>query len=113
MFGWLFGKSSKDSASVESEKDVATRKKQPYFKVLNLEYNNDGVGAFELDWNVWFVMDLRKQGVPGNTEEEMVDNWFTGICRHVAMETYQEFQADPDKRVIERRPLGDGKAEYS
>ena len=38
---------------------------------------------------------------------EIVDRWFQTICRGVAQETYEQFQADPDNR----RDLGNGYTE--
>ena len=31
-------------------------------------------GAFELDWNVYFVNQLRKEGFQGTTDEDVVDH---------------------------------------
>ena len=63
-----------------------TAKGEPWVKVLNVEMNpeNPGEGYFELDWNKPFVEKLREAGYSGNTEDEIVDLWFTSLCRSVS-----------------------------
>src|SRR6056300_1587513 len=68
------------SASVSKDpgndaKAEATKKKQPYIAVLNVEMKKDNPrnGFFELDWNEHFVRELRINGYNGDTEEEIVD----------------------------------------
>jgi len=43
-------------------------------------------GFFELDWNEYFVLQLRTAGYSGTTEEEVVDQWFSELCRNVGAE---------------------------
>ena len=78
----LFTK-NKIPATVSKEKTSdakaeATKKKQPYVTVLNVEMkdNNPRNGFFELDWNEFFIRDLRLNGYQGDSEEEIVDAWF-------------------------------------
>jgi hypothetical protein len=69
-----------------SEKELATSKKLPYIKVLDtqVERKNPSNGFFELDWNEYFVDDLKKAGYTGATDEEIVDKWFKALCQTVA-----------------------------
>lgn len=78
----------KEDKDTLSEKEKATAKNEPYVKVLNvqMEKDNPGQGYFELDWNKPFVEKLRASGYVGNTEEEIVDAWFTTLCRSVSNE---------------------------
>ncbi len=78
----------KEDKDALSEKEKATAKNEPYVKVLNvqMEKDNPGQGYFELDWNKPFVEKLRASGYVGNTEEEIVDAWFTTLCRSVSNE---------------------------
>ena len=71
-----------------SEKEKATAKGEPYVKVLNIdmEEGNPGQGYFELDWNKPFVEKLRASGYTGETENDIVDAWFTTLCRSVSNE---------------------------
>jgi len=57
----------------------------------------------------------KRQGYQGRTDQDIVDNWFQDICRHVVLETYQQEQADPDRRdrSVQRRDLGNGRSEFS
>lgn len=71
-----------------SDKDKATARGEAYVKVLNvnLDSENIGQGYFELEWNKIFVNELLEAGYSGSTEEEIVDAWFTNLCRTIAEE---------------------------
>lgn len=99
----------------DQEKAKATTKGEPWVKVLSMELdpNDPGMGAFELDWNDKFVANLIRAGYQGKTDADIVDNWFQSVCRNVVMETYQQEMADPTNRPINRRDLGNGRTEIS
>lgn len=107
------------TVKVKSEKELATKRGEPYVKILNVELDTDdiGNGAFELDWNDVFVAKLIKAGYQGNTDADVVDNWFKTICRNILTEEYEQWEANQPEaqrpRVIDRRDLGDGKTEVS
>lgn len=69
-------------------KELATEKKEPWVAVLDTHVNKDNIrnGFFELDWNEYFVLSLREAGYIGETEEEVVDQWFQELCRNVGSE---------------------------
>jgi hypothetical protein len=73
-----------------SEKDRATRRKEPWVGVLNTHVNKDNVrnGFFELDWNEPFVLKLKQEGYgeDGDKEEEIVDRWFRELCANVVVD---------------------------
>lgn len=71
-----------------SDKDKATAKGEPYVKVLEVKFDkkNPGDGYFELEWNNIFVKQLLEAGYTGDSEEEIVDLWFTTLCRQIAEE---------------------------
>ncbi len=73
-----------------SEKDRATRKKEPWVGVLNTHVNKENVrnGFFELDWNKYFIEKLRAEGygLEGDPEEEIVDRWFRELCANVVVD---------------------------
>ena len=81
-------------------KELATIAHEPYVQILGIEVDLDnlGQGAFELDWNDVFVAKLVRAGYPGKTDQDVVDNWFKEVCRNVLLETYEQEQADPEKR---------------
>lgn len=109
----------KAAAKQKSPKDEATAAGEPWVEVLGVEVdpNDLGQGAFELDWNDIFVARLIKSGYQGKTDQDIVDNWFKEVCRNVVLETWEQEMADPDKRALyqksNRRDLGNGRTEVS
>ena len=71
-----------------NEKEIATANEEPYIKVLETKLNPDNPrnGFFELDWNQYFVEQLRTNGFRGSTDEEVVDQWFQELRRNIASE---------------------------
>lgn len=106
---------AKKKAEADNPKARATAAGEPWVNVLGIEVDpeNPGAGAFELDWNDVFVARLIKSGYQGKTDQDIVDNWFQDVCRHVVMETYQQEQADPSNRASNRKDLGNGRTEVS
>jgi hypothetical protein len=88
----LFKRKEKVIAEPLSEKEAATLKKLPYIKVLDtqVDRSNPSNGFFELDWNEYFIDDLRKAGYTGITDEEIVDKWFKALCQTVASDSNLE-----------------------
>jgi len=105
----------KKTAPKKSPKELANEKGEPWVQVLSMDIdpNDPGQGAFELDWNDIFVARLIKAGYQGRTDQDIVDNWFQTVCRNVVLETYEQEQADPEKRQSNRRDLGNGRTEIS
>ena len=52
---------------------------------------------------------------PKDTDADIVDRWFTNVCRNVVLETYEQDQAmNPERdRLIKSRNIGDGRSEVS
>lgn len=71
-----------------SPKDRATEKKESYIAVLDTKVNPDNPrnGFFELDWNEFFIVELRSAGYNGESEEAIVDQWFQDLCRNIGNE---------------------------
>ena len=101
------------SKKKKSAKQLADDKKEPWVSVLQVELDpdNPGNGSFELDWNDFFVAKLVKAGYQGKTDEDIVDNWFQDVCRHVVLETFQQY--DANNKGPKKKDLGGGKTEYS
>ena len=93
-------------------KDQATKNEEPWFTIVDVEIDNDNPrnGAFELDWNEYFPAMLRKHGLTGNTDEDVVDQWFQDLCKQIALESYDE-EVFGSSVVTETRMEG-GKTEY-
>lgn len=110
-------------AKVElSEKEKATQAGEPYIAILKVDVDPADInnGSFDLDWNDKFVLNLVKQGYkirPDDTDAQIVDRWFQTVCRNIALEVYEQEQADPSKRndirVIQQRDIGNGRTEVS
>ena len=96
-------------------KEAANAKKEPWVAVLQTHVNPESPknGFFELDWNEYFVLMLRNNGYTGVTEEEIVDQWFSDLCREVGSE---ENVPGMDRRgagYINVNNLGNGRTEVS
>lgn len=105
-----------------SAKDQATMADEPYVSIVKVDIdpNNINNGMFELDWNDKFVINLIKSGYKikdTDTDMEIVDRWFTQVCRNIALELYEQVEADPQKRddirIVNTRDIGNGRSEIS
>lgn len=102
-------------------KEKATLAGEPYVNILRLEVDHADIhnGAFELDWNDKFIVNLIRSGYKQkdtDTDTVIVDRWFQNVCRNIALEMYEQQQADPtnrDLRPIQTRDLGNGRTEVS
>ena len=117
-------KEKKDPATV-SDKQKAEELGLPYVNILKMELDPYDInsGAFELDFNDKFVLNLIRAGYKmrdDDTDTIIVDRWFQTVCRNVALELYEQQQADPENRamasemrVVRAKDLGDGRTEVS
>ena len=108
-----------------TEKEKATAAGEPYIAITKVEINPENIndGAFDLDFNDKFVLNLIKAGYrqrEDDTDVIIVDRWFQTVCRNVALEMYEQQVADPenrtegrDARVIRTKDLGNGRTEVS
>lgn len=96
-------------------KEFATRKKEPYIAVIDTHVNKENIrnGFFELDWNEYFVEELKQAGYgfEGDPEEEIVDRWF----RDIVGEMLSEDGLDPSRGAgfINVNPIDKGRSEVS
>ena len=112
---------AKKADPILSEKEKATAAGEPYINILSMELDPNDVnnGAFELDWNEKFILNLIRAGYKqkdSDTDNVLVDRWFQTVCRNIALEVYEQQQADPtnrDLRVVRTKNLGDGRTEVS
>lgn len=104
-------------------KEEATLAGLPYVSVTKIDLEeNMGNGSIDLDWNDKFVINLIKQGYKireDDTDTQIVDRWLQTICRNIALEFYEQEQADPSKRansevrIVQTKDLGGGFSEVS
>ena len=100
-------------------RQVADAKGEPWVSVVQVELDPDNIGngAFELDWNEKFITNLVRAGYKGKTDSDMVDLWFQDVCKNVIAENFEQWEAnqplDSRPREINRRDIGDGRSEVS
>ena len=103
----------------KSDKDIATEKGEAWVSVTNVELDpeNIGNGAFELDWNDKFIANLVRSGYqlkPNEPEDAIVDRWFQDVCRNVVAENFEQWEAgQPQGRTTVKEDLGGGKTGIS
>ena len=107
------GKKKKTIQTPLNEKEIATKEGQPYVKVLDtkVDADNPKMGYFELDWNKHFVLNLKEHGFSGNSDEEIVDHWFSVLCNTIATEDTPMGKSTDD--IVKRTVREDGKTEIS
>lgn len=106
-----------------TEKELATQEDRPYVAILKVDIDPENInsGAFELDWNDKFLLNLIRAGYKqrdDDTDQIIVDRWFQTVCRNIALELYEQQVADPsnraeDLRRVQTRNLGNGRTEIS
>jgi predicted restriction endonuclease len=116
---------AKKEEPIISDKEKANTEGLPYVNILKMEIDPYDInsGAFELDYNDKFVLNLIRAGYKMRDDDSdtiIVDRWFQTVCRNIALELYEQQQADPenrsqatDMRVVRAKDLGDGRTEVS
>ena len=96
-------------------KAAATRRKEPYIEVLDMQVNEDNIrnGFFELDWNKYFIQELLRNGYgsDGDKDEEIVDRWFKDIIYNMLQE--EGLDTNRNAGYINVVPIDKGKSEVS
>jgi hypothetical protein len=116
---------AKKEEPIISDKEKANTEGLPYVNILKMEIDPYDInsGAFELDYNDKFVLNLIRAGYKMRDDDSdtiIVDRWFQTVCRNVALELYEQQQADPenraqatDMRVVRAKDIGEGRTEVS
>lgn len=98
-----------------SPKERATRLKEPWVSVLDTHVNKENIrnGFFELDWNEYFIIQLKQAGygADGDRDEDIVDRWF----RDIVYNMFAEAGIDTTRGAgfINVVPIAKGKSEVS
>jgi hypothetical protein len=91
------------------DKNMATHKGEEYVRVVGMELdeNKPGQGFFELDFNENFVEYLAKAGYDGLEPDQIVDNWFSDLCKNIVLNDLEDeegirrsFQTDSKEGLI-------------
>jgi hypothetical protein len=105
------------TVKVKDPKVEATKRNEPYVNIISIDVDpeNVGQGAFELDWNEQFITKLLRAGYAGKTDADIVDRWFQDVCRNVVLETFEQYEANNPRPTsgVNRVNLGDGRSEVS
>ena len=74
----------------KTAKELATEREEPWVEVIKTHVNKDNIrnGFFELDWNNYFIVQLKNAGygTDGDTDESIVDRWFRDLARSMLAE---------------------------
>ena len=97
-------------AILEKEKAQATKDKKPWVAVLDTQVNPENIknGFFELDWNNEFIEQLLDVGYSGETNEEIVDQWFRTIVSQMLEDEGQS--TDRGMGHVNVTPIDKGKS---
>lgn len=101
------------------DKLAATEKGEPWVSIVSVELDpeNIGNGAFELDWNDKFIANLVRAGYQAEESEAeniIVDRWFQTVCRNILAENFEQWAANQTGgRQVSTEDLGDGKTSVS
>lgn len=71
----------------EHAKQSATIRKKPWSAMINSHISETDATSveFEFDWNSYWIDYLRENGFTGYTDEQVVDAWFTAVCKTQVM----------------------------
>ena len=99
--------------ALEAEKATATEAGEAWVAVLDTQVNPDNIrnGFFELDWNNEFIEQLLDAGYKGETNEQIVDQWFRTIVSQMLEEEGQP--TDRSMGHINVVPIDKGRSEVS
>jgi len=105
----------KEELAKLSPKERATELKEPWVAVLDTKVNPDNIrnGFFELDWNEYFIVQLKQAGYgfDGDPDEEIVDRWFRDLARNILAEEGQDVSRGAG--YINVIPIEKGRSEVS
>jgi hypothetical protein len=100
-------------AALDQEKEEATSAGEPWVAVLDTQVNPDNIknGFFEIDWNNEFIEQLLDAGYKGESQEEIVDQWFKTIV--IQMLEDEGESTDRDMGYVNVVPIDKGRSEVS
>lgn len=100
----------------EYKKQSATINGESYINITNIDSKEN---SFEFDWNEYFIAELEEAGFgPAPKEEQIVDEWFSQLCKVVALEAFkgdgalddlEEQEKERKSNLVHIKDLGDGR----
>jgi len=84
---------------------LADLNNEPYVAVLNIDFDNKNPsnGYFELDFNEHFVEYLANNGYNGIEPEEIVNEWFSDLCKNIVLEDMVDEKGNPKSFLTESK----------
>ena len=105
------------------DKNIANLNGEDYIRVVGMELDKDspGQGFFELDFNDNFVEYLAKSGYDGVEQDQIVDNWFSDLCKNIVLQDLEDDEGvrksvmtdSKEGLIISKIKTDDGNSEYS
>ena len=104
------------------DKNMANFNGEEYIRVVGMELDEDkpGQGFFELDFNENFVEYLAKAGYDGLEPDQIVDNWFSDLCKNIVLSDLEDEEGvsksvltdSKEGLIIKKLKTGDKTSEY-
>jgi len=88
---------TKKRYEAEKLKEYSESKKEddePWIAVIGESTDENGQVAFEMDWNDAMIRQLRDEGVPGITDDEVVNTYLAALFKYVVGDDIQENPLD-------------------
>jgi hypothetical protein len=78
---------------------------EPWVNVINTNFDegNPNQGFMELEWNAAFIAFLKQHGYTGKNDEEVVDKWFTDLCKNIGAQMDEENKFVVDTDILPKR----------
>jgi hypothetical protein len=102
---------------------LADLNSEPYVAVLGIDFDEKSPsnGYFELDFNEHFVEYLANNGYNGIEPEEIVNEWFSDLCKNIVLEDMVDDKGNPksfltdskEGQLVQRLKVDDNFSEYS
>lgn len=93
----------------EHIKETKTINGEPYITITNVTIETGQIGM-EFDWNEHFIKELKDNGFTGQSDQDIVDQWFTSFATMVAAQSDKVIITDPDD--IRKITKKSGKTEH-
>lgn len=83
------------------EKAIAKKSNEPWAGLSVSEVNKDGQVGLKLDWNDEFINYLKRNGINGQSEDDMMAIWFASLVK----EWGEEIDKETAEKIRETRQL--------
>jgi|TARA_R110002167_G_scaffold164159_1_gene361078 hypothetical protein len=104
------------------DKNMANHNGEDYIRVVGMELDEGqpGKGFFELDFNDNFVEYLAKSGYEGLEPDQIVDSWFSDLCKNIVLSDLEDEEGvsksvltdSKEGLIIKKLKTGDKTSEY-